>query len=195
MPDPIRKRSGYGQLWPLRLLGPDRTCRIRFPASVSAPFFLLFFFFSKELRHGSYCAKPTRIRCGWPGQVWPNPSDLEASRCAGIIGPGFWQDATGPLPVFHFQTRLQSSTHVQDDIVQNQPGSDSVLADCVRFWPNGSGSEASRCAKIIRPASGQCLRSDPDRMRIESGMFTGIVFSVKHQVTYLLSLTVTTPVD
>ncbi len=58
--------------------------------------------------------------------------------------------------------------------MQNQPGSDLVLADCVRFWPNGSGPEASRCARIIRPASGQCFPADPDRMRIGSGMFTGL---------------------
>ena len=65
-------------------------------------------------------------------RVWPNTSGLEASRCAGIIGPGFWQDATGPLPVSHFQTRFRcSSTDVRDNIVQNQPGSDLVLADGV----------------------------------------------------------------
>ena len=57
--------------------------------------------------------------------------------------------------------------------MQNQPGSDLVPADCIRFWPNGSGPEASRCARIIRPASGQCFPADPDRMRIGSGMFTG----------------------
>ena len=34
---------------------------------------------------------------------------------------------------------------------QDQAGSDLVLADCVRFWPNGSGPEASRCARVIRP--------------------------------------------
>ena len=57
--------------------------------------------------------------------------------------------------------------------MQNQPGCDLVLADCVRFWPNGSSPEANGCARIIRPASGQCFRPDPDRMRIGSGMFTG----------------------
>ena len=77
-------------------------------------------------------------------RVWPNTSGLEASWCAGIIWPGFWQDATGPLPVSHFQTRFRSSTDVPDNIVQNHPGSCLVLADCVRFWPNGSGPEASR---------------------------------------------------
>ena len=139
-------------------IGPDRIYRIRLPASV------LDFFFQR--RHGSYCAKPTRIRCGWPGQ---GTSGLEASRCAGIIGHGFWQDATGPLPVSLFHTPFRSSTGVTDNIVQNQPGSGLVLADCVRFWPNGSGPEASRCARIIRPASGQSVlpsRSGPDANRI-----------------------------
>ena len=82
-------------------------------------------------------------------RVWPNASGLEASRCAGIIWPGFWPDANGPPPLSHFQTRFRSSTDVPDNIVQNQPGSDLVLADCVRFWPNASGLEASRCPGII----------------------------------------------
>ena len=98
-------------------------------------------------------------------RVWPNASGLEASWCARTIGPGFWQDATGPPPVSHFQTRFRSSTDVLDNTVQNQPGSELVLADCVRFWPNGSGPEASRCARIIRPASSQCFPADPDRIR------------------------------
>ena len=33
-------------------------------------------------------------------RVWPNTSGPEASWCPGIIRPGFWQDATSPLPVF-----------------------------------------------------------------------------------------------
>ena len=43
----------------------------------------------------------------------------------------------------------------------------------VRFWPNGSGPEASRCARTIRPASGQRFRADPGRVQIGSGLFTG----------------------
>ena len=94
-------------------------------------------------------------------KVWLNSCGLKASWCSGTIWPGFRQDATGPLPVSHFQIRLHSFTNVPDNIVQNQPGSDLVLADCVRFWPNGSGPEASQCARIIRPASGQCFPADP----------------------------------
>ena len=94
-------------------------------------------------------------------RVWPNASSPEASWCVGIIGPTSW---------------FRSSTDVPDNTVQNQPISDLVLADCVRFWPNGSGPEASRCARIIRPASGQCFPADPDRMRIGSGTFTGLIW-------------------
>ena len=82
------------------------------------------------------------------------------------------QESTGPLPP-HFQVRFRSSTNDPDNTVQNQPGSDLVLADCVRFWPNGSGPETSRCARIIRTAFGQCFPADPDRMPTGSGMFTG----------------------
>ena len=46
------------------------------------------------------------------------------------------------------------------------------------FGPNGSGPEASQCARIIRPASGQCFSegrtaAGPDTNRTRSGMFTG----------------------
>ena len=160
MPDPIRKCFGYGQLWPLRPACsqnragpymPDPTFRIRFR----------FIFFQR--RHGSYCAEPTRIRSGWSGQG-----------LAKHIWSGSKPVCRNHLTVSHFQTRFRSfATDVSDNTVQNQPGSVLVLADCVRFWPNGSGPEESRCARIIRPASGQCFAADPDRMQIGSGMFTG----------------------
>ena len=140
---------------------PDPTSRIRF-SSV----------FSKEGMDHIVQNRPGSDVDGLV-RVWPNAYGLEASRCAGIIWPGFWQDATGPLPVSHFQTRFRSSTDVPDNIVQNQPGSDLVLADCVRFWPNGSSPEASQRTKITRPSSGQSFPADPDRIQIGSGMFTG----------------------
>ena len=135
----------------------------------------------------------------WPGSdldgvigVWPNASGLEASRCAGINRPSFWQDATGPLPVSRFQTQFRSSTDVPDNIVHNRPGSDLILADCVRFWPNGSGPKASRCARIIRPASGQSFPADPDWVRIGSSMFTGVIRHLAaewtHRRTHLTGL-------
>ena len=97
-------------------------------------------------------------------RIWPNTSGLEASWCAGIIRPGFWQEATSPLPVSHFPTRFRSSTDVPDNIVQNQPGSDLVLPDCVRFWPNGSGPEARPMFKNYLAPSGQCFPANPDRI-------------------------------
>ena len=94
----------------------------------------------------------------WPGsnldglvRVRPNASGLEASRCTGIIGPGFWQDTTIPLPLSPFQTWFCSSS---DNIVQNQPKSNLVLAKWIRsrskpmcknhpacFWPVWIGCE------------------------------------------------------
>ena len=76
-------------------------------------------------------------------RVWPNASGQETSWCAGIIGTGFWQNATGPLPVSHFQTWFRSSIDVPDNIVQNQSGSDLVLADCARFWSESSRQQES----------------------------------------------------
>ena len=172
-------------------------------------------------------------------RFWPDTSDLEVIQCAKNQWDRLWQNAPGPLPVSNFQTRLRSSTDGPDHIVQNQPGSDLILADCVRLWPNGSGladcvrlwpngsgladcvrlwpngsgpadcvrlwpngsgpadcvrlwpngsgladcvrlwpngsgPEAGQCARIIRPASGQRFQADPVRVRIGSGMFTGV---------------------
>ena len=103
-------------------IGPDSICRIRLPVSV----------FSKEGMDHTVQNRPGSDLGGLV-RVWPNTSVPEASRFAGIIGTGFWQEATGPLPVSDFQTRFHSSTDVPDTNVQNQPGSDLVLADCARF--------------------------------------------------------------
>ena len=110
-------------------------------------------------------------------RAWQNTSGLEGSQCAGIIGPGFWQDATSPLPVSHFQTWFRSSTDVLDNTVQNQPRSNLVLVDCVRFWPNRSSLEASQCARIIHLTSGLCFPADLDWIWIRSGMFTGYIYN------------------
>ena len=83
---------------------------------------------------------PNHIVQNWPissldgwARFWPNMSVPEASWCARIIRAQFWQNATGPLPVSYFQTWLHSSTDGPDQIVQNQPRSDLVLVDRVRF--------------------------------------------------------------
>ena len=106
-------------------------------------------------------------------RVWLNSSDQEASWCAGMSRSGFHQVTTSPLSVSHFWTRLLSSTDVMDNTVQNQPRSYLVLADCARFWPNRSGPEESKCARIIQSASGQHFPADLAQMQTGSGMFTG----------------------
>ena len=141
---------------------PDPTSRIRFSTV-----------FPKKAWVILCKTDPDPVWMAW-SVFWPNKTGLEASWCAGIIWPGFWQDATGLLTVSLFQTRFCSSTDVLDNIVETSPDPNYVvLADCVRFWPNGSDPKGNLCARIIRPASGQCLPADPDRMRIGSGMFTG----------------------
>ena len=79
---------------------PDPTSRIVF-SSV----------FSKEGMDHTVQNRPGSDLDGL-ARVWPNTSGLEASRCAGIIGSGFWHNATGLLPVSHFQTQFRSSTDV-----------------------------------------------------------------------------------
>ena len=165
MPDPIRKRFGYGgQLRPACSQNragsymPD-------PASFSVRF-------SKEGMGHTMQNRPGSDLDGL-ARVWLNSSDQEASWCAGMSRSGFHQVTTSPLSVSHFWTRLLSSTDVMDNTVQNQPRSDLVLADCARFWPNRSGPEESKCARIIQSASGQHFPADLAQMQTGSGMFTG----------------------
>ena len=100
----------------------------------------------------------------------PSASGLEASQRARMFTP-----ASGRIPLAHCQFLLFRLGCILPQmawiiiIVQNQPAK-PVLADCVRFWPHGSGPETSRCARIVRPASGQCYRDDQDRMRIRSSL-------------------------
>ena len=112
--------------------------------------------FPHPIRSRSYKEGPDHIVQNRPGsdlhglvRFWPNASGPEASRKARIIGPGFWQNATGPLPVSPFLTRLRSSSDGPDLLCKTSPDPiwlwswtymymyrSMVLADCVRFWPN-----------------------------------------------------------
>ena len=165
MPDRIRKRFGYGQLWPLRpacsqnrpgSYVPDPTSRISFSSA-----------FPKEGMDHIVQNRPGSDLDGLV-RVWPKTSGLEALWCARIIGPGFRQDATGPLPVSHFQTRFRSSTDVLDNIVQNQPTADLVLADCARFLATRirSGSKPVCNTHPTRLWPMLHSRSGPDATRI-----------------------------
>ena len=148
----IRKHFGYGQL----------SVQIIYAGSDSPHPFQ--FHFSKEGMGHAVQNQPGSDLEGL-ARVWLNSSGLKASWSAGIIGPGFWQDATSLLLVSHFQTQLCSSTDVLDNIIQNQPQSNLVLADCASLWPNGSSPEAVRCARIIWSVLPS--RSGPDAYRIQ----------------------------
>ena len=106
-------------------IGPDRICQIRLPASVSVPFV--------QRRHGSYCAKPTRIRSGWPGQslakrIWSGSKLVYRNHRVWFLA-GRNRLAT----IFPLSDSVPFCHRRLDNIVQNQTGSNLVLADCVRF--------------------------------------------------------------
>ena len=115
-------------------MGPDPICRIRLTASKSVPFF--------QRRPGSYRTKRPGSDHGWPGivtakRIWSRSKPVCKKYRARLL-----QNATSPIPVSHFQTRLSSSTDGRDLILRNQSGSDLVLADCqVRAERIRSGSE------------------------------------------------------
>ena len=120
-----------------------------FPHPFQFRFFVVVFF-PKKARIILRKTDPDPIWMAWSGfgqthLVWKQAGEQESS------GPvsGRTQPARYQFPTFRLG--FHSSTDILDNIVQNQPGSDLVLADCVVLWPNGSGPEASRCAGIIWP--------------------------------------------
>ena len=142
-------------------------CLIQLPTSSSVPFL--------QRRHGPYCAKPTWIWSGWPGQglakcIWSESKSVCRDQQVQFLVGCNW-----PATSSHFQTLLCSSADIQDHTVWNQPRSSLVLADCVRFSPNVSSLEASLCATIIQPTSGKSFQANPEQMRIGSGMFNGLM--------------------
>ena len=136
---------------------PDPISRIRFSS-----------FFSKELRHGPYFAKPTRIRSGRPGQglakritFWSESKPVYRNHWVRFLA-----GRIGPVPASHFQTRFRPSTYIPDNIVQNQPGSDLVVADSVSFGQ----TDPVRKRANVQESSGQLLAnaSQPIRTGCES---------------------------
>ena len=100
-----------------------------------------------------------------------NGSGLEASRCARIISPssGKTQPACYGFPTFRLDF-IHAQT-VPVILCKTRP-------DWMWFWltwPNGSSLDASQCARIIRPASGQCYQASLDQMQIGCGLFTGML--------------------
>ena len=125
------------------------------------PFQLRFF----QRRHGSHCAKPTRVRSGWPGQGLAKHVRCRSRLVCWNHLARFLAERNRPAGSFSLSDSVPFFRRRPDNIVQIQPGSNLVLVDCARFGPNGSGPEASQWAGIVRPASGQCFPADPDRIR------------------------------
>jgi len=87
-------------------------------------------------------------------RVWRNASGLEASRCAGTIGPGFWEDATGPLPVFSLSDSVA--------IIHSRPGLYCEKPARIRF---SSGRLCQVLAKRIRFGGNPVCKNHPVRFR------------------------------
>ena len=150
MQDPIRKRFGYGQLWPIQPACNQNRAGSYMPDLTSSILFSSVF--PKKAWITLCRTDPDPIWMAWSGfgqthLVWKQAHVPESS------GPVFGRTQQTRYQFPHFQTRFRSSGDIPDNTVQNQPGSDLFLADCVSFWPNGPGPEASQCARIIRPAS------------------------------------------
>ena len=149
MPDPIRKHFGYSQLWPLRpacsqnRAGSYNYARADIPRAFQ-------FRFSKE------CAKLTWIRSGCPGQglakhIWSGSKPVCRNHLARFLA-GRNRPATS-FPTFRLGSVLPQTSRTT--LCKTSPGSCLVLADCVWFWPNGSGTDPVRkqagVLRIIRP--------------------------------------------
>ena len=140
MLDPIWKSFSYGQLWPLWPACSQNCARSYMPDLTSHN--------QLQKRPRSHCAKLIWIQSGWPGQVLGK--HLVWKQASVQKSPGLVLAECNQLAICRYQTQLHSSTDSLD-----QPGSNLVLVGFVRFWSNGSGLDASRCARIIRSTSGQ----------------------------------------
>ena len=157
MPDPIRKHFGYNQLRPLRPACSQNRAGSYMPDPTSCIQFGFVSFLQSE--PGSYCAKPVRIRSGWPGQalaerIWPGSKpvckDHRARFCCGLLPVSNFQ--TGLHPTFRRGCILLQTARI---VILYRTSLDNCLVDCIKFWPSGHGPEASLCARTIGPASGQ----------------------------------------
>ena len=182
MPDPIRKRFGYSQLRPLRPACSQNRAGLYRPDQTSSNLF------SSVFRKKSWIilhkTGPN------PARVWLNASGLEASRCAGFIGPGFWQDATGPLPVSHFQTPSLLPQTSRIILYKTSP-------DLIYFWLIVSGFDQMdpvRKQANVQESSGpllakasQPIRPDVNRIRLVYWVFAIFFFISLFACGYVLA--------
>ena len=157
MPDPVWKHFGYGRLWPL--------CSKNRAGSWSNFLHLIQFHFFPKKAWLILCKTDAElIWMSWSGfgqthLIWKQ---------AGVQEPLVPNSGRTPLSdlVTFFHRRPESHC-------AKPAGSNLVLADCIRFWPNGSGPETNWPPTIIGPASGLRFPANLDQMPIRSGMFTG----------------------
>ena len=91
-----------------------------------------------------------------PEAFWLGPSRSACSQN--------WAGSHMPHPTFRIRFgSIFAKKALNIIIVQNRPGSD--LDGLVRFWPNASGPEASRCSRIIGPGTG---RTQPARYQFHT---------------------------
>ena len=95
--------------------------------------------------------QPESGRIGYAGSDFPHPirfrSSQESPDHIGQNQPGWRGQVFGQALLVRKQVGVQESPgryqfpifrNGPDHILQNQPGSGLVLADCIRFWPNGN---------------------------------------------------------
>ena len=107
-----------------------------------------------QRRPGSYCAKPARIRSGWLCQVWakcirsgskPVSRNHRASFLAGRNRPGTSFPLSDSVAFVHRQAWII--------LCKTSPDPTGLWPTVSCFWPNGSNPKASRCGRLIGPAS------------------------------------------
>ena len=134
MPDPIWKRSGYGRraarIEPNRIIMPDPTFRLRFGSVLP-----------KKTRVMRCKTDPDPIWTAWSGfsQTHPVRKQVGVQEAYGQVPA----ECNRPATSFPLSHSVAFFTDGPDNIVQNQPKIDWVPDDCVRFWSNESGTEAS----------------------------------------------------
>ena len=84
-------------------------------------------------------------------------------KSSGLVS-GRMQPAHYQFPTFKLGCVLLRTVLIIIHMVQKQPWSNLVRADCVGFGPNRFVPEASWCVRFIRPASGQCFWVSLDQM-------------------------------
>ena len=75
------------------------------------------------------------------GQTYLVWKQAEAEESSGPVS-GRTQPACCQFPTFRLSSVLPQMSQII--LCKTRPGSDLVLADCVRIWPNGSGPEVMR---------------------------------------------------